>query len=204
VIKKTAKQAEKKAPAKKKLMKRAAAKKKVAKKTVAKKVTAKKVVAKKTPAKKSVVKETVAKKTVAKKTVVKRSAPKKATLAKVAPPKLVIKKPSGLPEKMRDVAAKILDERKAEDVNIVDVSGRSSFADYVIIATAQASRQVAAIAHYLERAFHDLGADRVRSEGVREGNWAIVDGGDVIVHLFRPEVRSYYNLDEVLHKRSAA
>ena len=111
---------------------------------------------------------------------------------------------NGAPEKMRDAALQILDERKAEDVATYDLEGRSAMADYMMIASGQNSRQVVAIAHYLTDKFRELGATDVRVEGVNEGNWVIVDGGDVIVHLFRPEVRTYYKLEDIWNRRSAA
>lgn len=102
-----------------------------------------------------------------------------------------------LPEQLRDAVLKVLDERQAEDIVVVPLAGRSSLADYVIIASGRASRQVAAIADYLREAFFKLGVKQVRIEGQSEANWVLVDAGDVIVHLFRPEVRSYYDVDSI-------
>jgi len=107
------------------------------------------------------------------------------------------KRPYGVPEQMRDAALRILDERQAEEIVTVSLAGRSSVADYLIIASGRASRQIAAIAHYLREAFEKLGARQPRIEGLPEGNWVLVDAGDVIVHLFRPEVRHYYNLEDI-------
>ncbi|MGB9154474.1 MAG: ribosome silencing factor, partial [Alphaproteobacteria bacterium] len=103
----------------------------------------------------------------------------------------------GLPEQMRDAVLKVLDERQAEDIVTIPLVGRSSLADYVIIASGRASRQVAALADYLREAFFKLGVRQVRVEGLGESNWVLVDAGDVIVHLFRPEVRSYYDVDAI-------
>jgi len=105
------------------------------------------------------------------------------------------KRPAGLPEQLRDVALKILDERKAEEVVVVSLEGKSSVADYLIVASCHASRQIAAIAHYLQEAFDKIGMSRTRTEGLPQANWVLVDAGDVIVHLFRPDVRRYYNIE---------
>ena len=126
-----------------------------------------------------------------------RRAPPVKSKAKPAPVQAKKKESSGLPEQLRDAALKVLDDRQAENIVTVTVKGRSSVADYILIASARAARQSAALAHYLREAFAELGVHPVRVEGLPEGNWVLVDAGDVIVHLFRPEVRSYYQLEEI-------
>lgn len=207
--------AKQKKPAAKKV--EAKAKKSVAVKTVAKKTVAKKAVAAKKPVKavaaksvksaakpaaKNVVKKVVVKTAPAKKGAVKKPSAKPVAKKALAPKPA--KKAGGLPEQMRDTALKILDDRKAEDVAVINLAGRSAMADYLIVASGQSSRQVAAMADYLRDAFSKMAASRVRVEGVAEANWAIVDGGDVVVHLFRPEVRAYYAIDELWTKRTPA
>ena len=167
--------------------KKIAAKKKPGPKAAAKKKPAPKVAAKKKIAAKPVVKKAAAKKPAAKKVVAKKSAPKP----------VAARGPSGLPEQMRDATLKILNERQAEDIVTIPLAGKSPDADYMIIASGRAGRQVTAIADYLRDAFYKLGVKRVRIEGMGEANWVLIDGGDVIVHLFRPEVRSYYDLDAI-------
>jgi len=103
----------------------------------------------------------------------------------------------GFPQKLHEAALKVLKDRQAEEIVSVSLGGRSSMADYLIIASGRASRQLAAIADYLREAFMKLGVQRVRVEGMSEANWVLVDAGDVVVHLFRPEVRQYYRLDEI-------
>lgn len=193
----------KKAASKKPLPKRSGTKKKIAKKPVAKKSVAKKPVGKKVPAKKQLTKKFVAKKVAVKKTAVNKPAIKKvvapkAVAPKVSVPKIVAPKgPYGIPEQMRDAALKVLDERQADDIVTVNLAGRSAMADYMIIASGRASKQLGAISHYLREEFEKLGATSIRVEGVSEGNWVLLDAGDVIVHLFRPEVRRYYNLEQI-------
>lgn len=172
----------------------AKSKKKIAKKTHSKKIVSKK------PVRKSVRKSGAKKPVAAKKKIVakplKKNAPAKAK--KTAPVK---KRPSGIPEQLRDAALKILDERQAEEVVCFDLAGRSSVADYLIVASGRAARQLGAIAHYIGEAFEKLGAGRLRVEGLPEANWVLVDGGDVIVHLFRPEVRGYYKIEDIYRRK---
>ncbi len=188
-----------KAPAKK------AAKKVVKKATkiVAKKsapVAAKKAI-KKIAVKKVLVKK-VAKKAV-KKIVAKKITAKKGSVKPTARPAFVIKKGGGMPEKLLEATLKIMDDRKAEDINVIDLAGRSAMADYIVVASGNAARQIAAIAQYLQDAYFKLGIRNVRMEGLTEGNWVLVDCGDVIVHLFRPEVREYYNLESLWQRPTA-
>ena len=145
-----------------------------------------------------------AKKPVARKVAARKPAPK--SISKPAPkqtPKIAPKpkRPPGIPEKLRDAALKVLDERQAEDVITFDLANRSSMADYLIIASGRAARQIAAIAHYLKEAFQQHGAGQIRIEGLPEANWVLVDCGDVVVHLFRPEVRRYYDLERIWDNR---
>ena len=193
----------KKAP-KKIITKKLVAKKPIVKKTVSKKLIAKKPIAKKVTVKKTAVKP-VPQKPVTQKVAVKKptdtpaapqeSAPHKPTLLEI-----IGTGPKGMPEQLLEAAMKVLDERQAEDITMVPLAGRSPIADYMVIASGRASRQVAAIADHLREAFFKLGVKQVRIEGQQEANWVLVDAGDVIIHLFRPEVRSYYDLDAIWKK----
>ncbi len=90
-----------------------------------------------------------------------------------------------------------LNDDKAEDVVQIDLRGKTSIGDYMVIATGRSSRQVAAMSEKLvERLKHDFG--RVaRVEGKETGDWVLIDTGDVIVHVFRPEVREFYQLEKM-------
>ena len=92
---------------------------------------------------------------------------------------------------------KVLEDGKAEDVAVIDLEGKSSIADYMVIATGRSQRQVVALAERITAAVKDAGFGRVSVEGLRFGDWVLIDAGDVVVHLFRPEVRDYYNLEKM-------
>lgn len=90
-----------------------------------------------------------------------------------------------------------LDDDKAEEVVQIDLRGRSDVADYMVIASGRSSRQVASIADKLvDRLKADFGL-LCRIEGKETGDWVLIDAGDVIVHIFRPEVREFYQLEKM-------
>lgn len=90
-----------------------------------------------------------------------------------------------------------LDDDKAQDVAVIELKGKSSLADYLVIATGTSQRQVGAMAEHLREKMKALGLGRVAIEGVPQCDWVLIDGGDVIVHLFRPEVREFYSLEKM-------
>ena len=90
-----------------------------------------------------------------------------------------------------------LEDDKAEDILTIPLAGKSEMADHMVIASGRSSRQVAAISEHLaDRLKQDLGVP-VRTEGKDIGDWVLIDAGDVIVHLFRPEVRECYQLEKM-------
>jgi len=90
-----------------------------------------------------------------------------------------------------------LEDDKAEDVVTIDLRGKSELADYMVIATGRSTRQVSAISEKLaDRLKSDLGL-ATRMEGKAQGDWVLVDAGDAIVHVFRPEVREFYQLEKM-------
>lgn len=88
-----------------------------------------------------------------------------------------------------------LDDDKAEDVVTIDLGGRSSLADWIVIANGRSQRHVSAIAEHLARRLKEAGYGTRPLDGMESGDWVLVDAGDVIVHVFRPEVRAYYDLE---------
>jgi ribosome-associated protein len=91
----------------------------------------------------------------------------------------------------------VLEDGKAEDLTLIDLTGKSAMADHMLIATGRSQRQVVALAERLARALRDAGHGRVPMEGLPHGDWVLIDAGDLVVHLFRPEVRTYYNLEKM-------
>ena len=90
-----------------------------------------------------------------------------------------------------------LDDEKAEDVVLIDLKDKSSVADGMIVASGRSHRHVGAMADHLLRALKDAGYGRARVEGLPSCDWVLIDAGDVIVHLFRPEVRAFYNIEKI-------
>lgn len=147
----------------------------------------------KKPAKKAAAKKPVAKKA-AVKAPVKKPAVKKTASAKSS---------SGVDKKIieqRYLVLKSLDDGKAEDILDFDLRERSSLADYLIIASGRSTRQVAALAENISKSLKQAGHKILHREGESSNDWVIVDTGDVIVHILRPEVRAYYRLEEIWQK----
>jgi len=90
-----------------------------------------------------------------------------------------------------------LDDDKAQDIVLIDLRGKSAMADAMIIASGRSHRHVGAIADHLLRTLKDLGLGKARVEGLPHCDWVLIDAGDVIVHLFRPEVRAFYNIEKI-------
>ena len=98
---------------------------------------------------------------------------------------------------LHDLVLRSLDDDKAVDVISIPLKGKSSIADVMVIASGNSSRHVAALAdHVMERLKAELGIVS-RVEGLPQADWVLIDAGDVVVHLFRPEVRSFYNLEKM-------
>ncbi len=91
----------------------------------------------------------------------------------------------------------ILDDHLAEDIVVIDLAGKSSIADYMLIASGRSSRQVVTMAEFVSAHLKEIGMGGVRPEGMTQGDWVLIDAGDVIVHLFRPEVRDFYSLEKM-------
>ena len=97
---------------------------------------------------------------------------------------------------MVDTILKSLDDDKAQDVLAIDLVGKTSIADRMIIASGTSGRMVSAMAEHLMTKLKSLGF-KPKSEGERHGDWVLIDAGDVVVHLFRPEVRTFYNIERI-------
>ena len=98
---------------------------------------------------------------------------------------------------LEDVILAKLEDDQAQDIVSIDLRGKSPVADAMIIASGRSHRHVGAIADHLLRALKDAGCGKARVEGLPHCDWVLIDAGDVIVHLFRPEVRSFYNIEKI-------
>ena len=96
-----------------------------------------------------------------------------------------------------DLVLAQLDDDQAQDVVSIPLEGKSSIADHMIIASGRSTRQVASIAQKLAEKIKQAGFGPVKLEGLPAADWVLLDAGDVVVHLFRPEVRSFYNLERM-------
>jgi ribosome-associated protein len=101
------------------------------------------------------------------------------------------------PETLKSGIEAALDAAKAEDVVAIGLAGKSTVADYMVVASGRSHRQVAALAERVTEALRAIGAPVLSVEGLAASDWVLVDAGDVIVHLFRPEVRAFYALEKM-------
>jgi ribosome-associated protein len=97
-----------------------------------------------------------------------------------------------------------LDDMKAEETVTIDLRGKSAFSDYMIVTTGRANRHVGAIAENVTKALKENGIKGIHVEGLPNCDWVLIDSGDVIVHVFRPEVREFYNLERLWMQDPAA
>ncbi len=98
--------------------------------------------------------------------------------------------------KVLDIITKALDDMKAENVSVIDLEGKTSIAGYMVVASGTSNRHVASIAQKIEEALKAVGC-RCSVEGETKADWVLIDAFDVIVHIFRPEVREFYNLEKM-------
>jgi len=101
------------------------------------------------------------------------------------------------PLSLQTLVERSLDDDKAEDIVVVDLQGKSSIADFMIIASGRSQRQLGAMAEHVAAKLKSAGVRHIGIEGGRNSDWVLIDGGDVVVHLFRPEVRLHYNLEKM-------
>ncbi|MBO0345560.1 ribosome silencing factor [Roseibium limicola] len=110
-----------------------------------------------------------------------------------------IQSPAGaaLPGELIDTVLASLDDSKAEDVVSLDIGGKSALADNMVIVSGRSHRHVGAIADHLLRDIKASGGGNANVEGQTTCDWVLIDAGDVVVHIFRPEVRGFYNLEKM-------
>lgn len=178
-----------------------------------KKTSTKKSVAKKPVAKKPAAKKSAPKKAPARKPAAKKAPPKKAAAGKVATKKAPVTKrkapveppPLRSAEELRREAAQALAlkvaaaglDKKAERIEIIDVTGKADYTDFLVLMSGRSDRQVQAIAQGIEAALHLDGVRPRTTEGLRQGEWVIVDFSDVLVHVFQEEERRHRDLESL-------
>jgi ribosome-associated protein len=101
------------------------------------------------------------------------------------------------PQDLKALIEKSLEDDQAEEVTVIDLAGKTSFADYMIVASGRNTRHIAAIAMKLVERLKAAGIRGVELEGMAQCDWVLIDAGDIIVHLFRPEVRTFYNIEKM-------
>ncbi len=99
--------------------------------------------------------------------------------------------------KLKDFIVSSLDSDKGVDIQTIDLSGHSALADYIVVVSGTSSRHIVAMAEKLCERLHARGTQGIRTEGMAQANWVVVDAGDIIIHLFRPEVREFYNIEKM-------
>jgi ribosome-associated protein len=131
------------------------------------------------------------------KSVAKKAAPAATKKAAAA------KKPAAAPKKLTGSAAlakqiaTILDTNKGEDIITLALADKCSFADYMIVASGRAPRHVVALADYVGDMLKKQGIPPLSIEGKETGDWVLIDAGDIVVHIFRPEIRQFYNIEKM-------
>ena len=98
---------------------------------------------------------------------------------------------------LADMIYDILDTQSAENIVRLDLTGKSSIADTMIVASGRSNRHVSALSDYIQRGLKEIGLKKLGIEGDKQNDWVLIDAGDVIVHLFRPEVREFYALEKL-------
>ncbi len=100
-------------------------------------------------------------------------------------------------DRLQAVILASLEDDKAEAIVTLDLAGRAAFCDRMVIATGLADRQIAAMAEHLDRKLHEAGLKRVQIEGAGGSDWVLIDAGDIVVHLFKPDAREMYALEKM-------
>ena len=100
-------------------------------------------------------------------------------------------------EEILKIAISNLEDNKAEEIVSINLAGKTTFADYMVIANGRSQRQVSALADYVVKGIKAGGHKDIVVQGLEQADWVLIDAGDVVIHIFRPEVRTFYNLDKL-------
>lgn len=105
--------------------------------------------------------------------------------------------PSAEEGSLHELVLNSLDDDQAQDIVSIDLEGKSGIADFMVIASGRSTRQVASIAMKLAERIKQQGYPPPKMEGLTQGDWVLIDAGDIVIHVFRPEVRTFYNLERM-------
>lgn len=108
-----------------------------------------------------------------------------------------MKSPASEDGALHNMVLTSLDDDLAQDIITIDLQGKSALADHMVVATGRSQRHVGALADHLLRKLKEAGQKNIRTEGQATGDWVLVDAGDVVVHIFRAEVREFYGLEKM-------
>ena len=100
-------------------------------------------------------------------------------------------------EKLLSIILRLLEERNAVDIRTINLREKSIIGDFMVLASGQSSRQVITMSNHVMRGLKNYGISGAKPEGAKNGDWILIDAGDIILHLFRPEVREFYNLEKI-------
>ncbi len=120
----------------------------------------------------------------------------KASSSKASSAKAPLSRPQSTAEETLKTILARLDDLKAEETVTIDLNGKSSIGDYIVVTTGRSNRHVGALADNVMQGLHATGL-KTRVEGMQNCDWVLIDAGDVLVHVFRPEVREFYNLERM-------
>ena len=123
--------------------------------------------------------------------------PKSAKTSRKTSTKAAALKAQSDADKTLNIILSRLEDMKAEETVTIDLRGKSAFSDYMIVTSGRANRHVGAIAENVMKALKQAGIKNLHIEGLPNCDWVLIDSGDVIVHVFRPEVREFYNLERL-------
>ena len=98
---------------------------------------------------------------------------------------------------MLELVENSLDDDKAQDVAVINLAGKTDIADFLVVASGTSQRQIGAMTDHLRERLKKGGLERVSVEGLPQCDWVLIDAGDVVVHLFRPEIRAFYNIEKM-------
>jgi ribosome-associated protein len=137
------------------------------------------------------------------KSVLPKAPKTKASARKTSTPAAALKAQPDADKTLKLILSR-LDDMKAEETVTIDLRGKSAFSDYMIVTSGRANRHVGAIAENLAKGLKETGIKSIHIEGLPNCDWVLIDSGDVIVHVFRPEVREFYNLERLWTQPTAA